>query len=184
MYNKSVEYILGIAERDTSPSSLDPRDDDKLRLAVHDISLENFKELLPLGSESIQDIVVPYYWMVQNIIAGDAINLWKLDDTHLSDSDDVAQSTSGPQYAFFNDYHSKYLFTPFTQSAAPTIPPMALIDERRLLSWPVSVTDCSDDGLGVCIKVDRVGFDKGSPFNPVVGFWNVNRIPIRPYILL
>jgi hypothetical protein len=122
--------------------------------------------------------------MVQNIIAGDAINLWKLGDTYLSDSNDMAQSTSGPQHAFFNICHSKSLFTPFTQSAAPRIPPMALLDEQRLLSWPVSVTDCSDDGFGVCINVDRVGFDKGSPFNPVVGFWNVNRIPTRPYILL
>ena len=122
--------------------------------------------------------------MLQNIIAGEAINLWKLDDTHLKDSDDMAQSPSGPQHAFFNDYHSKSLFTPFTQSAAPRNPPMALMDEQRLLSWPVSVTDCLDDGFTLCIKVDRVGFDKGSPFNPVVGFWNVNRIPTRPYILL
>jgi hypothetical protein len=184
MFNKTAEHILGIAERDTLPSSLDPRDDDKLRLSIHDISLEKFKNLLLLGPESTQVVFTPCYWMVQNIIAGDAINLWKFNDTHPSDSDDMAQSTSGPQYAFFNDYHSKYLFTPFTQSAAPRIPPMALMDEQRLLSWPVSVTDGSDDGFGVCIKVDRIGFDKGSPFNPVVGFWNVNRIPTRPYILL
>jgi hypothetical protein len=184
MFNKSVEPILGIAERDTSPSSLDPRDDEKLRLIIHDISLEHFKDLLPLAPESTQDVVIPYYWMVQNIIAGDAINLWKLDDTHPSDSDNMAQFTSGPQHAFFNNYYSKSLFTPFAQSAVPRIPPMALMDEQRILSWPVSVTDHSDDGFGVCIKVDRVGFNKGSRFNPVVGFWNVNRIPIKPYILL
>ncbi|KAF7926617.1 uncharacterized protein EAE97_010126 [Botrytis byssoidea] len=183
MFNQGVEHISSTAERYTLPNSLDPRDDDKLRLAIHDISLENFKDFLPLGRESTEDIVIPYYWMIQNIIEGNAINLWKLDDTHLSDSDNMTQSTSRPQHAFFNDYHSKSLFTPITRSVAPRSLPMTPMDEQRLLSWPVNVTDCSDDGLGVCIKVDRVGFDKGHPFNPVVGFWNVNRIPTRPYIL-
>lgn len=184
IFNRGVEHLLCIAERGTSPCSVDPRDDDKLRLTIHKISLEDFKDLLPLGLKVTQHVVIPYYWMVQNIIAGSAINLWRLDGTHIDNSDDKIQAKSGPPYAFFNSNRSNHLFTPFTQSATPRTPSMALMEEQRLLSWPVSVANHSDDGFRACIKVDRVGFHNGSPFNPVVGFWDVSRFPSRPYVLL
>ena len=47
MFNKSAEHILGVAERDTSLSFLDPRDDEKLRLSIHDISLKISKTYCP-----------------------------------------------------------------------------------------------------------------------------------------
>lgn len=183
MFNKCVKHILSIVEPDTSPSFIDPRDDKELRHTIHDISMERFKKLLSLGPESTRNIVIPYYWMVQNIIAGDAINLWKLDDTCSIESENMADSTPGAQHALLNHNHSIALFTPFTQSAAPRTPHQALADEQRLLSWPVSVTECLDDGTRIAIKIDRVDLDESSPFNPVVGFWNTDKIPPRPYIL-
>lgn len=65
IFNKYVEHVLGIAKQDILPSSLDPKNHDNLRRIIHDISLKKFKDLLPLGSEITQDVVIPCYWMVQ-----------------------------------------------------------------------------------------------------------------------